>query len=67
MEPSIRASKVQSELKLTTTLLLQGNGYLNFITKEVEKVTQKRTIIVTTLSRVSKEEGEKSGQKHIVQ
>lgn len=67
MEPSIRASKVQSELKPTTTLLLQGNGDLNFITKEVEKVTQKRSIIVTTLSRVSKEEGEKSGQKCIVQ
>lgn len=59
MEPSIRASKVQSELKSTTALLLQGNGYLNFITKEVEKVTQKWSIIVTTLSRVSKEEGEK--------
>lgn len=59
MEPSIRASKVQSELKSTTALLLQGNGYLNFITKEVEKVTQKWSIIVTMLSRVSKEEGEK--------
>lgn len=59
MEPSTGASKVQSELKPSTTLLLQGNGYLNFITKEVEKVTQKRSIIVTMLSRVSKEEGQK--------